>query len=104
MCNSIKLLIFPEATRTKEKTLKQFKKGAFFIAIQNKLPIVPVVFSPYSFVNDETKIFNSGKMIVNILPPIEMDRFGVEDVGKLAGMVQDLMSAEFHRLGQLVSK
>jgi len=52
--------IFPEGTRSKKSELLPFKKGAFHIAMQNKLPIVPVVISPYTFINDEKKIFNSG--------------------------------------------
>jgi 1-acyl-sn-glycerol-3-phosphate acyltransferase len=52
--------IFPEGTRRKNAELLPFKKGAFHIAMQNKLPIVPVIISPYTFINDEKKIFNHG--------------------------------------------
>lgn len=58
-----KLWIFPEGTRSKRVNLLPFKKGAFHIAVQNKLPIVPVIVSPYTFINDQKKIFNSGKSL-----------------------------------------
>lgn len=43
------LFIFPEGTRTlsPELTLKPFKKGAFHLAVQSGLPIVPVVCQNY---------------------------------------------------------
>jgi lysophosphatidate acyltransferase len=41
--------IFPEGTRTihQEPTMKPFKKGAFHVAVQSGLPIVPVVCENY---------------------------------------------------------
>lgn len=59
----IKLWIFPEGTRSKKEELLPFKKGAFHIAMMNKLPIVPVIISPYYFIDDNKKIFNSGKCV-----------------------------------------
>lgn len=43
------LWIFPEGTRTSQETaqLLQFKKGAFHLAIQAGLPIIPVVCENY---------------------------------------------------------
>jgi lysophosphatidate acyltransferase len=61
--NKTKMWIFPEGTRSKGAELLPFKKGAFHIAVQHKLPIVPVVISPYTFINDEKKIFNLGKIL-----------------------------------------
>lgn len=55
--------IFPEGTRSKKGHILPFKKGAFHIAMTNKLPIVPVVISPYNFIDDEKKIFDSGKSL-----------------------------------------
>lgn len=61
------LLVFPEGTRNGlEKGIK-FKKGAAYIAIQNKVPIIPVgivgTFKPFS------------KTIVNIGKPIDTNEY-----------------------------
>lgn len=58
----MKLLIFPEGTRRNNGEIHAFKKGAFYIAIRNQLPIIPVVFSSYyNFLSNEEKRFDSGK-------------------------------------------
>jgi len=53
--------MFPEGTRSKKPELIPFKKGAFQVAVQNNLPIVPLVISPYSFIDDRKKVFGSGE-------------------------------------------
>nr|ODO02187.1 lysophosphatidate acyltransferase [Cryptococcus depauperatus CBS 7855] len=44
----VSLWVFPEGTRSSsvESTLLPFKKGAFHLAIQAQIPVVPVVFLP----------------------------------------------------------
>jgi lysophosphatidate acyltransferase len=59
--------IFPEGTRsyTKEPTLLPFKKGAFHLAVQAQVPIVPVVVANYSHVYFiKGGVFKSGKVPV----------------------------------------
>lgn len=61
-CNEqTKMWIFPEGTRSMKEELLPFKKGAFHIAMTHKLPIVPVIVSPYYFIDDSKKSFDSGK-------------------------------------------
>jgi len=95
-----KLWIFPEGTRHKGQELLQFKKGAFHIAMQYKLPIVPVLISPYTFINDEEETFEQGRVMVSILKPIPTT--DVTDVNDLVDTTRDLMNAEFLRLSEQV--
>lgn len=50
-----------------------FKKGAFNIAVQAQLPIIPIVFSYYKpFYSKSLKYFkNNGKVVVQIMKSIE---------------------------------
>lgn len=56
------LLVFPEGTRslTPDCTLRSFKKGAFHVAIEAGLPIIPVVFENQWHIF-RAGVFNSGK-------------------------------------------
>ncbi|OZJ02905.1 hypothetical protein BZG36_04929 [Bifiguratus adelaidae] len=65
--------IFPEGTRAHftENDLLPFKKGAFHLATQAKVPIIPVVVENYSHIYDsKSKAFTSGVIKVKVLPPI----------------------------------
>jgi lysophosphatidate acyltransferase len=57
----LSLWMFPEGTRTlrEEPTLKPFKKGAFHLAVQSGVPIVPVVCENYWRLY-RTGVFESG--------------------------------------------
>ena len=63
--------IFPEGTRsyTKDPVLLPFKKGAFHLAVQAGVPIVPVVVANYSHVlYIKDFVFNSGKIPIKGRP------------------------------------
>lgn len=89
--------IFPEGTRSyaTEPTLLPFKKGAFHLAIQAQVPIVPVVVANYSNVlNFKRKIFRSGRVPVKVLGPFETMGLKAEDVEGLMSKVREVMLKE----------
>ena len=68
------LYMFPEGTRSHQKnnTMLPFKKGAFHLAVQGQMPIVPIVISTYApFYSEENLIWDDiqiqvqGKDILN---------------------------------------
>ena len=36
------MLVYPEGTRSRDGKLQPFKKGAFYMAVETKVPVVPV--------------------------------------------------------------
>ena len=59
------VFMFPEGTRSysTEPMLLPFKKGAFHMAIQGQVPVIPLVVENYSYVlNVKKKRFNAGKV------------------------------------------
>nr|XP_022903497.1 1-acyl-sn-glycerol-3-phosphate acyltransferase alpha [Onthophagus taurus] len=56
-----KLWVFPEGTRHNTGELHPFKKGAFHLAISAQIPILPVVYSQYYFLDDANRRFDHGK-------------------------------------------
>ncbi|KAI1451554.1 acyltransferase-domain-containing protein [Annulohypoxylon moriforme] len=97
--------MFPEGTRsyTKEPDLLPFKKGAFHLAVQAGVPIVPVVVANYSHVlYIKGMIFKSGKIPVKVLDPISTIGLKTEDVDELTRSTRELMLKEMVALTQKV--
>ncbi|BES93716.1 Acyltransferase [Nesidiocoris tenuis] len=94
-----KLWVFPEGTRNKTgEQLLTFKKGAFRLAIDTKGPIIPVVFSPYYFINGRDRTFERGEIIISVLEEIPTDGLKPEDTDDLMRRTHDLMSKEYEKL------
>jgi putative phosphoserine phosphatase/1-acylglycerol-3-phosphate O-acyltransferase len=75
------LVIAPEGTRSPTARLGRFKKGAFHMAMQAGVPIVPVVLRNVldSFPKDAT-IVRPATIEVVVLPPISTDDWTVESL------------------------
>ncbi|KAF3200734.1 1-acylglycerol-3-phosphate O-acyltransferase [Orbilia oligospora] len=96
--------IFPEGTRsyTTETMMLPFKKGAFHLAVQAQVPIVPVVIQNYSHVlNLKDKTFRPGTIRVKILDKVETEGLEgtKEEVDKLVEKVRDSMVKELEGMG-----
>jgi 1-acyl-sn-glycerol-3-phosphate acyltransferase len=52
--------VFPEGTRNNTGDILPFKKGAFHVAIAAQVPVLPVIFSSYYFLDNKNKEFESG--------------------------------------------
>jgi len=84
------LLIFPEGTRhlasSDGECMLPFKKGAFHMAIDAALPILPVVISEYDFIDPKKKRFGcSGErnVTITVLDPIETSELEKSDIDTL---------------------
>ncbi|WVN85990.1 uncharacterized protein L203_101148 [Cryptococcus depauperatus CBS 7841] len=89
----VSLWIFPEGTRSSsvESTLLPFKKGAFHLAIQAQIPVVPVVCENYHQLFDGKTRFESGVLKIKILPPIPTTGLTSDDVTSLTESTRELM-------------
>ncbi|XP_075226739.1 1-acyl-sn-glycerol-3-phosphate acyltransferase beta-like [Lycorma delicatula] len=94
-----KLVVFPEGTRNlNDDTLLPFKKGGFRFAISGQIPIIPLIISPYYFINTEKKCFNQGNILIKVLEPISTVGLTIDDIDELVENTQKLMCAEYKRL------
>ena len=98
-----KLMIFPEGTRNGAKNLSMlpFKKGAFHIAINGKLPIQPVVISEYYFLDWKKMIFNPGKVTIKVLPTINTSEYNKENIDELVTKSRDFMLTALKNLSKI---
>ncbi|KAF2721161.1 acyltransferase-domain-containing protein, partial [Polychaeton citri CBS 116435] len=95
--------IFPEGTRSYYDTpdLLPFKKGAFHLAVQAQVPIVPVVVANYSNVlNLKRKIFRPGHIPIKVLTPIDTTNKTTADIDSLVEMTRSRMLEELKNLDQ----
>lgn len=76
------VVIAPEGTRSITRRLGAFKKGAFHIAMQAGVPIVPVVIHNASDIAPKGDfVFRRGIVSVDVLPPIETTDWKVNRLG-----------------------
>ena len=65
------IMVFPEGSRSEDNTIKRFHKGAFFLAEELNLEIVPVVLHGYSEMLPKGDfLINGGKTTIEILDRI----------------------------------
>jgi 1-acyl-sn-glycerol-3-phosphate acyltransferase len=93
----ISIWIFPEGTRnTSSEPMLPFKKGAFYMAIQAQVPIIPVVAAPMRpFWDSKNKIMRGGVMRVKVLPPIETRGMDETQITALSNQVRGKMLEAF---------
>jgi lysophosphatidate acyltransferase len=98
------VFIFPEGTRSyaEEPMLLPFKKGAFHLAVQAQVPIIPVVAANYdSVLNLKKRRFRPGVIDVTVLPPISTKGMTAADVDGLAERARNAMMDELIRLSHV---
>ena len=73
----VSIWMFPEGTRhtARDGQFMPFKKGAFHLAVNNQLPILPIVISQFDFLRPRDKVFTGGQAVIKVLPAIEIDGF-----------------------------
>ncbi|XP_018323781.1 1-acyl-sn-glycerol-3-phosphate acyltransferase alpha-like [Agrilus planipennis] len=102
--DNIKLWVYPEGKRNDTGKIHEFKKGAFHMALHAQLPIVPVVFSHFYFLDGYRKRFNSGKVIVTVLPPISTEGLPISKATDLAAETKLAMEKVFYSTSEEVKR
>lgn len=97
------LWIFPEGTRSRGRGLGEFKKGAFYSAVNNKVAIQPIVVSSYSK-HIQLKHWNAGEAHVKILPPIDTSSYNLETVNDLRLHCFEVFKSAQDKLDQQYAK
>jgi putative phosphoserine phosphatase / 1-acylglycerol-3-phosphate O-acyltransferase len=85
------IAIAPEGTRSSTPTLGRFKKGAFHLAMQAGVPIVPIVIRNAGDVMwRNSLVIRPGTIDVAVLKPIPTSRWTVKGLDKRIGEVREL--------------
>lgn len=81
-----------------------FKKGAFHLAVEAQVPIVPIVISHYSshLYSFRQRRFNAGDIYIQALDPIETSQYKMgDDLQPLIDSTHRIMSAALLDLDKL---
>jgi len=94
--------LFPEGTRSNGRGLLPFKTGAFRTAIQAKVPVVPICASN---MHGSIKLnrWNNGKMIIEMLEPIDLDGVGKENIRAAVNDIHQKMAEKIKELDQEIA-
>ena len=85
------VVIAPEGTRTVSPRLAPFKKGAFHLAIQAGVPIVPIVIHNSGDVAPKGDfVFRPATVEVDVLPPIDTSSWSAQTIEEHVAAVRHL--------------
>ena len=95
MAEGRQIIIFPEGTRSYGRGLLPFKMGAFHIALEAKVPLVPVCMSS---THQQFKLnrWNNGKVIIQMLAPVELSK--EQNIRQFAKDLRNQMAAQISAL------
>jgi putative phosphoserine phosphatase/1-acylglycerol-3-phosphate O-acyltransferase len=81
----------PEGTRSVTPKLAPFKKGAFHLAMQAEVPIVPIVIRNSGDVMPKgSAIYHPATVEVDVLPPVDTSKWRVENIDSHIEQVRDM--------------
>jgi 1-acyl-sn-glycerol-3-phosphate acyltransferase len=93
------VMIYPEGTRSKDGELHAFKKGAFRIAVQNQMPILPIAIAGTNKVWPHGENFwRGGHTKIVFHPPIETTGLDDSGIDPLLDQTRRVIGATYERI------
>ncbi|KAA3617119.1 MAG: 1-acyl-sn-glycerol-3-phosphate acyltransferase [Calditrichaeota bacterium] len=93
--NGCSVVIFPEGTRSKSGQIQNFKKGAFILALNGRIPIIPTVIMGTQHSVSKNNLIKSGSIKIKFLPAIDTTNADYEQRNKLVQIVKENIVSEF---------
>ncbi len=99
LAKKVSVMIFPEGTRSLTPEMLPFKDGAFRLAIEAGVPIVPIALAgTRNAMAKGTFRFQRARALAEVLEPIETDGMTLGDIGKLKAMARDRIEESRQKL------
>ena len=87
-------MIFPEGTRSKTGELRPFKTGAFRLAIEAQVPVLPLaVYGTRDALRKHDWRLGYAEAEVRVLEPISTEGLTMDDVSALSEQVREVIVA-----------
>lgn len=94
LAGGISVMMFPEGTRSKDGSLLPFKDGAFRLAIEAKVPVLPLAIAgTHAMRPKNSSWFGRAKAGVKVLEPIATDAMTLDDLPRLREQARSAIGA-----------
>lgn len=91
--NGASVILFPEGTRSRDGRLARFKRGAFHLALEAGVPVVPVAISgTFNVVKPRSIVVRPGPVHVTFGPPIDLADYADDLEGLMAKVRSEISS------------
>jgi 1-acyl-sn-glycerol-3-phosphate acyltransferase len=102
----ISIMIFPEGTRSVNGEIGFYKRGAFQLALQTRVPILPVIIDGTTDILPKHGLkFGSGYNVrIKVLDPVIPSAFGTDNPDLLAAELNMLMKSELRTMREAAGK
>ncbi len=92
----VSIIVFPEGTRSHDGEIHKFKKGAFVMAINGEIPIVPVTISGARYILKKHSMkLKPGKVKIEISDPVDPSLYSYEKRNQFADDVRKIIINKF---------
>jgi len=93
--NGASVILFPEGTRSRDGRLARFKRGAFYLALEAGVPVVPVAIAgTFQVIRPRSLVVRPGPVHVTFAAPIDVAAYA----GDIDGLVAKVRSEIASRL------
>lgn len=90
--NGTSVIMLPEGTRSRDGRLGEFKKGAFWLARELDLPILPVsIVGTREILPPKTLDLFPGRAVMRVHPPVDIGKYEGEPLEKLIADVREII-------------
>jgi 1-acyl-sn-glycerol-3-phosphate acyltransferase len=95
----VSIAMFPEGTRSKSGEMGRFKQGAFALAKEAGVEILPVVMHGTRDVLKKNFMVNwRNRLSVSVLPPISVDKVQTMQTAELIDYTRTMMVEEYEKI------
>lgn len=95
----VSIMLYPEGTRSPDGDIHTFKSGAFRLALQNQLPVLPVaIYGSRNILPKKSLKVTPGTIRMIIAQPIAIDEYSEESLGELIDRAQHVVVENFQKM------